>query len=685
MKSGPRRRAGWPLALALAPAGLLLAGSWVPGEWRAWAADVPAAGGRAVEQGIAVELAITPLASSPIGGSPIGVGGTPVAGVREEQDVAVRFRVSDASGQALAGLSPAAWLDRLPAAEVAPPECAARVKELAGGSLFNQAELDLNSYYVLALDEDAGINVVDPLLGFGGSKLLTSIRLLSPGEDWALAADRRRLFVSQPEADRVAVVDTGTWKVVAQVAPGRRPTRLVLQPDGARLWSVVDEDSVSVAVIDATGAAPEAAATPATGAREPRVVARIATGKGPHDVAFSADSALAFVTNAGGGTVSVIDTRRLEKVADLRTGSRPTAVAWSPLAAAAYVADEQDGTIVAVDGRRRTVAARIAARPGVAVIRFAPGGRLAFVLNPREDTVQVIDAETNRIVTTGTTRRGPDQVVFSDQLAYIRHRGSDVVLMVPLRGLGEPGRALEAADFTGGQHPLGDAARPSLADGIAPAPDQGTVLVANPGDRAIYYYVEGMAAPSGTFHDYGRQPRAVLVVDRGLRERERPGTYETTVRLPGPGRYRIPFFLDAPRVVHCFDLEVLPDPELAAARLRSAPVRVEPLLAERQVTVGSPVRLRFRLTDPASGLPAIGVDDLVMMAYKLTGEWQVRALAREVGAGIYEAEFVPPEAGGYDVIVECRSRRLPFHLSPNLRLDAAAAAAPAGSRPAARP
>ncbi len=618
---------------------------------------------RAVEQGIAVELAITPLAGDR---RPPGPPGPP--GLREGQDVAVRFRVTDAAGQALAGLSPAAWLDRLPAAEVAPPECAARVKELAGGSLFNQAELDLNSYYVLALDEDAGINVVSTRCSASAApKLLTSIPLLSPGEDWALAAGRRRLFVSQPDADRVAVIDTGTWKVAAQVAAGHRPTRLGLQPDGARLWAVVDEEAASVAVIDAAGAS---GARGANEASEARVLARIATGKGPHDLAFSADGALVFVTNAGAGTVSVIDARRLEKAADLRTGSRPVAIAWSPLAAAAYVVDEQDGTIVVIDGRRRAVAARIAARPGVAVIRFAPGGRLAFVLNPRESTVQVIDAETNRIVTTGTTRQGPDQVVFSDQLAYIRHRGTDTVLMVPLRGLGEAGRPLEAADFTGGQHPLGEGVRPSLADGIVPAPDPGTVLVANPADRAIYYYVEGMAAPSGSFHNYGRQPRAVLVVDRGLRERGRPGSYEATVRLPGPGRYRLPFFLDAPRVVHCFEVELQPDPELAAARRRSAPVRVEPLLDERTVAVGTAVRLRFRLTDPASGLPATGVDDLVMMAYTISGEWQVRAPAREVGAGIYAAEFVPPEAGTYTVIVECRSRRLPFHLSPRLRLEA---------------
>jgi hypothetical protein len=259
--------------------------------------------------------------------------------------------------------------------------------------------------------------------------------------------------------------------------------------------------------------------------------------------------------------------------------------------------------------------------------------------------------------------------------------------MVPLRSLGEAGHPLEAADFTGGQQPFGRGSRSSLADGIAPAPGGTAVLVANPADRAIYYYVEGMAAPTGSFHNYGRQPRAVLVVDRGLRERRQPGSYETTARLPGPGRYRIPFFLDAPRVVHCFEVEVAPDPELAAARLRSAPVQVEPLAAERRVAAGSEVRLRFRLTDPASGAPATGVGDLLMMAYTVSGDWQTRQLAREVGDGIYEAAFVPPGAGGYAVIVECRSRHLPFHLSPRLLLEAAAppAAAAGAARRGSKP
>ena len=50
------------------------------------------------------------------------------------------------------------------------------------------------------------------------------------------------------------------------------------------------------------------------------------------------------------------------------------------------------------------------------------------------------------------------------------------------------------------------------------------MLVANPADKMIYYYTEGMAAPMGSFQNYKRDPRALLVLDNSLRETER-GVY----------------------------------------------------------------------------------------------------------------------------------------------------------------
>ena len=42
-----------------------------------------------------------------------------------------------------------------------------------------------------------------------------------------------------------------------------------------------------------------------------------------------------------------------------------------------------------------------------------------------------------------------------------------------------------------------------------------------------------------------------------LREAAR-GTYEAVARLGRPGRYEVAFFLGSPRLVHCFEVEVLP-------------------------------------------------------------------------------------------------------------------------------
>ena len=78
---------------------------------------------------------------------------------------------------------PAAWLDHLvEGIEQDAQSQEAKVEQFAGGSLFAQAEVDLNVYYVLALNDDATISVVDPLFGFGGTKLLTLIQLEGPGK-----------------------------------------------------------------------------------------------------------------------------------------------------------------------------------------------------------------------------------------------------------------------------------------------------------------------------------------------------------------------------------------------------------------------------------------------------------------------------------------------------------------------
>jgi DNA-binding beta-propeller fold protein YncE len=599
---------------------------------------------RAVEKGIAIELSAVP-------------------DLKEGQETVIRFRLSDqATGTPLAGASPAAWLDSVAAARTAGSgaTCTETVEQLLGGSFFRRPAVDLNAYKVLALNDDATVAVIDPLSGFGGSKLLAQVKLESPGDDWVLSADRARLYVSQPAAGKVAVVDTADWKVAAQIDAGPRPRRLALEPDGGRLWvagagGVASIDTVTLKIL---GRIP-------TGVAEPEATRR--------DLVLSGDSRRLLVTDGKTKTLTVIDTARLAKLGEVELPAAPTSVVWSELAHAAYVVAGEAGKIFTVDPERRAVRATVAAEPGLGPLRFAPGGRFGIVANAAARRVHVLDVAANLFVQSGEVPGIPEQVVFSDTLAYVRQRESDSVLMITLAGLGERGHALSVADFPGGEHPPDLGVKPgdlsTRPDSIVRAPEPGSMLVANAADGAIYYYREGMAAPMGSFQDYGGHPRAVLVVDRSLKERT-PGSYETVVRMPGPGQYRLAFFLDTPRTVHCFDVTVAADPVLAAKRQRERPFDVAPQIESRTVTAGQAAHLRFRITDPTTHKPVDGLADVQVMAFLSSGSWQSRLPARSVGQGIYEADFVAPGAGSYHVAVECPSGRVAFNRSPQVVLRA---------------
>jgi YVTN family beta-propeller protein len=619
-------------------AGLLLAALATAASLRA-AETKPAADQKTVQDGIAVAVKVEPVDGGP-------------GPVLEGRNARVTLEITDKlTGQPLTGLYPGAWLDRPGSHAQAPPaDCRKKVEAFIGGSLLSRPEVDLNVYYVLALNEDATLSVVDPLFGYGSSKLLTMVFLKSPGEDWTLSPDGGRLFVSMPEAGSVAVVDTTTWKVTGEIATAPHPRRLALQPDGQYLWAATD---AGVSVLD------------------PRALTRkadLAAGKGAHDLVFSGDSRFAFVTNEADGTVSVLDTGALAKLRDVPVGARPVSLAWSSQAGAAYVST--DGAVVAVDAQKPQPLTRIAIGPGLGQIRFAPGGRLAFVAHTSKNAVHILDVASNRLIQTADVEEGPDQVSFSDELAYVRHRGSDSVLMIPLRAIGEPGKPVPVIDFPGGQHPPGRLPRPTPAAGIVQAPGESAVLVANPEDQIIYYYKEGMAAPMGHFQNYGKQPLAALVVDRTLRE-TRPGVYQTTAQMSGAGDYELALFVDAPKLVQCVPVKVAADPALAAAR--RPPLGVEPLATggpEGKVGVGEEVAVRFKLTSPETGAPRTGLQDVRVLAFLAPGIWQQRQWAAEIGQGIYEVRFTPPQAGTYFAFVEVGSAGLTFQKSPHLVLTA---------------
>lgn len=586
-----------------------------------------------VEQGIAIEFAVDPLTAG--------------KKIRAGEDATIKFKVTDTnSGTPVKGLNLSAWLS-LRAGEKAADaaQCREKIQSYLTGSMRARPDVDLNSYYILALNRSPDISVIDPLLGFGGSKLLTLVMMKSPGEDWVLTANREKLFVTLPLINQVAVIDTRSWKVVNYIDTGVKPISIALQPDQKYLW-VGNDGEAGVTVIDAGTL---------------KVAAQISTGAGHHEIVVSDDNRFAFVSNRESGTVSVIDVAKLAKVRDVEVGPKPVSLALSELSKAVYALGEKEVAVIDAQGGLVT---RIETKSGSRSLRLAPGGRYGFVVNTAESTVAIFDAATNRMLHEVKVGKAPDQIIFSDTFAFVRSLDTESVAMIRLATIGSQ---IEITDFPGGQGIPAKGSMPVRADSIVRAPEGNAVILANPVDKTLYYYSEGMAAPMGNFQNYRREPLAVAVVDRSLRETS-PGVYSTTVKLPASGHYDVAFLTDSPRLSHCFETSADPNPMLKEGP--TVALRIEHAFKEQELPVGQSFPLRFKLIETKTNKAKDDLKDVRVLTFLAPGTWQRRDIAKSLGNGNYEVNLQVPEAGVYMVFVESSSMGVRYRDLPHVMLHA---------------
>jgi len=395
------------------------------------------------------------------------------------------------------------------------------------------------------------------------------------------------------------------------------------------------------------------------------VLAQIPTGMGHHEIAFSADGSAAFVTNSTAGTLSVIDAGQLTKVQDIAIGQQPAAVAVSNLNRLVYVANQGDGTIAVLDGGTLEQVTTLTAAPGISTLRLTPDGRWGFVTNAAESKVYIFDATDNHMAYILPIESGPSQVTFSNTAAYIRLEDAPAMVSVQLADLGQ-GDALPVTSLPVGQGAPSAASFTASAPAIAPTSNDGAMVIVNPADRLTYYYVEGSAAPLGSFQAHGRVPRAALTVNRSLREIE-PGTYSARVRIPQSGEYQAAFFLDAPQVTHCFNFSAEPNP--AYAQAGEGPPHIEFLTEDRQIIAGESFSFQFRLTDAAANEPINNLTDVQVLATLSTG-WNNRFPARPLGDGVYEATMTVPGTGPAYLFFAIPSMQLEYDQLSSVILNA---------------
>lgn len=571
---------------------------------------------------------------------------------REGDHVLFQFKISDTiTRKPLSGAFPAAWMDKTN--KNRPVDCGRKIVSFIEGGLLSRPELDLNVYYVLTLNDDNTINVVDPLFGFGGSQLLTQIQISGTGYDWAVKQDQTAVYVSMPETNQVAFINISEMKNEHNVTIPGLPKDITLQADEQYLWVAYDlpgnfETTSGVAVIDT---------------EKKTLIKTIRTGAGSHDIILGASNEYVYVSNKKSQTVSIIDIQSLEKVKDISIRDTPIAMAYSKKSNAIYIVNKKRSIISVLDAKTHQIIAEIKDETGINKISFTPDGRLGFVLNPIANTITILDSATNRIIQSADVNDQPDEVSFSDELAYVRHLGSEIIWMIPLDVIGKEGEEVPLIDFTGGQNPPALGASENSAPGIVQAPGANAVLVSNYLDKSIYYYSEGMAAPSGHFSTYGKHPKAVQVIDKSIEETTL-GVYETIVQLRTPGDYEVSLFLDVPSFMECFPVTVLPNKEKELEDLKNTlgPLSIKYVSAINRTKVGKDVFLQFELHDSKTHELVSELKDVRIMTMNSSGRGHHALKVEESETkGTYTTNFRIEEEGLYYVYVECLSRGLTYN------------------------
>jgi YVTN family beta-propeller protein len=595
------------------------------------------------EQGVSVQFTMENFLG--VGGR----GGEVAPRIIEGEHAVLQFRITDAaSGAPLAGLKPAVWLDASEG-DTSQEACRARVQGYLGGTLNARPMVNLNSYFILGMNKDNTISVIDPMVRVAGMTNLFSVILLQgTPQDWAMTADQRKLLVTLPDLGKVAVVDLDGFQVEAYIAISGRPLRIAIQPDGRYAWVGIESEDrreSSVAVIDIANQS---------------LTARIPTRAGAHSLAFSPDSRHAFVTNGESGTLTIIDSQTLKKVKDLTVGSQPVSAAVAATSGAVYVADRDGGTISVVDGERLEETSRMMADSGLAVVGISPDGKWGFAANPQTQKVYVFETANKRITHAVPVKGAPDQIFFTKTAAYIRSSSTPAVFAIPLEGINPTGN-ISVLTVPIGNKPPSAAGTSSLADAIAVTPDNSALLISNPADDKIYFYTEGSQSASGAFQGHTLVPRAVQVVDRSLKERS-PGVYTGGIRIPRSGDFTVAFLLNEPQIDYCFQFTAKPNPELReAANVLKPELK---FLTTEQPKAGEAFNLQLELTNANTGEPIEGVKDLLVLARVLAGNWSQRATATDLGKGVYKIQFTFPKPRMYNLFFTVPSLGLRFDRLP---------------------
>jgi YVTN family beta-propeller protein len=242
---------------------------------------------------------------------------------------------------------------------------------------------------------DGGLDVVDLATG--------SVVKTIPGLEGDVAVDPsgKRVFVTEENLDRLAVVDTATNTAGTPIAVGSAPRAVVVDTQGKHAYTGNTGSPDSVSLVDLT--------------------TNLETGKvssgldRPENLGISPDGNQLYIANfgasAGGTTVSIFE--RPATQTPVTVGKTPVGVTTNPAGTTVYVASRDAPSLSLIDPATRKLEGSIPLPAGFGPLSIAitPDGLRAFVVASQDGKWAILDLATRRIV------KGPVALAGSGEVA----------------------------------------------------------------------------------------------------------------------------------------------------------------------------------------------------------------------------------------------------------------------------
>jgi len=215
------------------------------------------------------------------------------------------------------------------------------------------------------------------------------------------AAPAPKAYVGLFKDNAVAVIDTGSNKVLTTIAVPVGPHGLVITPDGRTVYVSSDGDT-KVSVIDTT---------------TDTIKATIEVGKTPHGLALTGHMLLVAVW--GADSVVFIDTTTNMIVGQVSVPN-PHNIAIAPDGLTAYVASQKPATaaLVILNLVDKTQIGSVALDKVPRALSFRPDGKELYFTQLTSDSVQVLDVSTNKIIDQIAVGTSPHYALVSPNAAY---------------------------------------------------------------------------------------------------------------------------------------------------------------------------------------------------------------------------------------------------------------------------